>query len=145
MSSHGARISIDPAAEAGRLADLFNDLSQAVDEFRLSDFDPPLTMSQMSRLKNEAQALEDRAHFFTAEAIGATLQTIQQDLANIKAVTAQAQQQFKVLTNISKAITIATSALSLATAIAAGNPVTIAAAAKDLAGTLDTGFDDNLG
>jgi len=145
MSSHGARISIDPAAEAGRLADLFNDLSQAVDEFRLSDFDPPLTMSQMSRLKNEAQALEDRAHFFTAEAIGATLQTIQQDLANIKAVTAQAQQQFKVLTNISKAITIATSALSLATAIAAGNPVTIAAAAKDLAGTLGTGFDDNLG
>jgi len=141
MGSHGARISIDPTAEAGRLADLFNDLSQAVDEFRLSDLDPPLTMLQMSRLKNEAQALEDRAHFFTAEAIGATLQTIQQDLANIKAVTAQAQQQFQVLTNISKAIAIATSALSLATAIAAGNPLNIAAAAKGLAETLDPGFD----
>jgi hypothetical protein len=123
------------------LADLFNDLSQAVDEFRLSDLDPPLTMAQMSRLKNEAQALEDRAHFFTADAIGATLQTIQQDLANIKGVTAQAQQQFKVLTNISKAIAIATSALSLATAIAAGNPVTIAAAAKGLAETLNIGSD----
>jgi len=141
MGSHGTRISIDPAAEAGRLADLFNDLSQAVDEFRLSDLDPPLTMAQMSRLKNEAQALEDRAHFFTAEAIGATLQTIQPDLANIKAVTLQAQAQFKVLTNISKAIAIATSALSLATAIAAGNPVTIVAAAKGLAETVGTGSD----
>jgi hypothetical protein len=141
MSSHGAHVSIDPAAEAGRLADLFNDLSQAVDEFRLSDLDPPLTMFQMSRLKNEAQALEDRAHFFTADAIGATLQTIQQDLANIKSVTLQAQQQFKVLTNISRAIAIATSALSLATAIAAGNPLNIAAAAKGLAETLDAGSD----
>ncbi len=142
MSSHGAHVAVDPAAEAGRLADLFNDLSQAVDEFRLSDQDPPLTGYQMARLKDEAQALEDRAHYFTAEAIGATLQSIQPELANIKAVTSQAQAQLKVLTNISKAIAIATSALSLATAIAAGNPSSIGAAAKALAETLVTGSGD---
>jgi hypothetical protein len=142
MSSHGARVVVDPAAEAGRLADLFNDLSQAVDEFRLSDQDPPLTGYQMARLKDEAQALEDRAHYFTAEAIGATLQSIQQELANIKAVTSQAQAQLRVLNNISRAIAIATSALSLATAIAAGNPSSIGAAAKALAETLGTGSGD---
>ncbi len=142
MSSQGARVVIDPVAEAGRLADLFNDLSQAVDDFRLGDQDPPLTPYQMARLKDEAQALEDRAHYFTAEAIGATLQSIQQELANIKVVTSQAQAQLKVLTDISKAITIATSALSLATAIAAGNPSSIAAAAKALAETLATESND---
>lgn len=143
MSTRGARVTIDPAAEAGRLADLFNDLSQAVDEFRLSDLDPPLTSNQMARLKAEAQALEDRAHLFTAEAIGATLQSIQQELANIKAVTIQARAHLKVLTNVSRAILIATSALSLATAIAAGNPSSIVAAGKALAETLVTGSGES--
>jgi len=69
-------VPIDPAAEAGQLADLFNSLSQALDDFRLGDRIPPLPADQLARLKDEAQALEDRAHFFTAQAIGATLQSI---------------------------------------------------------------------
>jgi hypothetical protein len=129
-------VAIDPAAEANQMADLFNDLSQAVDDFRLSDLDPPLSTDQASRLKDEAQSMEDRAHYFTAEAIGATLQSIQPDLANIKAVTAEAKSQLNNLDDISKAISIATSALSLGTAIAAGNPMSIAAAATALAQTL---------
>ena len=127
---------IDPAAEAGGLADLFNDLSQAVDDFRLTDHDPPLTMDQMARLKDEAQALEDRAHHFTAEAIGATLQAIQPNLQNIKDVTADAKNQLTVLNDVSKAISIATSGLSLGTAIAAGNPLSVASAAQALAQTI---------
>jgi len=127
---------IDPAAEAGELADLFNNLSQALDDFRLDDHVPPLTTDQMARLKDEAQALENRAHHFTAEAIGATLQSIQSDLAKIKSETAEANTQLRVLKDVSKVITIATSALSLGTAIAAGDPLTIAAAADALAQTL---------
>ena len=136
MAAPAGPIEIDPAAEAGQLADLFNNLSQAVDDFRLADHDPPLTTDQMSRLKDEAQALEDRAHHFTAEAIGATLQSIQSDLGSIKAVTTDAKNQLAVLNDVSKAISIATSALSLGTAIAAGNPLSIASAAQALAQTI---------
>ena len=136
MATPGPPVPIDPVAEAGQLADLFNNLSQALDDFRLGDHTPPVPADQLARLKDEAQAMEDRAHFFTAQAIGATLQSIQSDLANIKAVTAQAKNQLAVLNDVSKVITIATSALSLGTAIAAGNPVSIAAAADALAQTL---------
>jgi hexokinase len=123
---------IDPVAEANNLANLFNDLSQAVDAFRLN-FRPPLQQEEMSRLKDEAQALQDRAHHFTAEAIGATLQTIQPQLADITAVTTKAKKQLQNLNNVSKAINIATSALALGVAIAAGDPATIASAAQALA------------
>jgi uncharacterized phage infection (PIP) family protein YhgE len=136
MAPPAAPVPIDPAAEAGQLADLFNNLSQALDDFRLGDHVPPVPDDQLARLKDEAQALEDRAHYFTAQAIGATLQSIQSGLANIKAVTAQAKAQLGVLNDVSKAISIATSALSLGTAIAAGNPASIAAAADALAQTL---------
>jgi hypothetical protein len=136
MASPAILVPIDSATEAGEMADLFNNLSQALDDFRLGDLVPPLTPDQASRLKDEAQAMEDRAHYFTGQAIGATLQSIQPDLANIKAVTAQAKTQLGVLNDVSKAISIATSALSLGTAIAAGDPVSIAAAADTLAQTL---------
>ena len=122
---------IDLAAEANALANAFYDFSDAVDDYRFS-FDPPLKPADMARLKDESQALQDRAHYFTAQAIGATLKTIQTDLGKIKAVTAQAQQQLKNLINVSKGIKVATSVLSLGTAIAAGNPATILAAAQAL-------------
>jgi hypothetical protein len=132
-------VPINPAVEARRLADLFSSLSQALDEFRLGEHDPPIPADQFARLKKDAQALEDRAHFFTAKAIGATLQSIQADLSNIKAVTAQAKTQLVVLKDISRVISIATSALALGSAIAAGNPGSIAAATAELAGTLASG------
>jgi uncharacterized phage infection (PIP) family protein YhgE len=127
---------IDPAAEADQLVDLFNNLSQALDAFRLADHVPPIATDELARLKDDAQALEDCAHYFTAQAIGATLQSIQPDLANIKAVTAQAKTQLGKLNDISKVISIGASALSLGTAIAAGNPASIAAAATALTQTL---------
>jgi hypothetical protein len=136
MAPPTAPLPIDPAAEAGELADLFNDLSQKVDDFRLADHAPALTPDQLARLKDEAQALEDRAHYFTAQAIGATLQSIQSDLASIKAVSAQAKTQLGKLNDVSKIISVATSALSLGTAIAAGNPASIIAATKALTQTL---------
>ena len=96
MAAPTGPVPIDQAAEAGQLVDLFNNLSQALDDFRLADHTPPLATDELARLKDEAQALEDRAHYFTAQAIGATLQSIQPDLANIKAVTAQAKTQVGV-------------------------------------------------
>lgn len=136
MATLATPIQIDAAAEAGQLADLFNDLSQALDDFRLADHSPPISADKLARLKDEAQGMEDRAHYFTAKAIGATLQSIQPDLAKIKAMTAQAKAQVGKLNNASKVISIGTSALSLGTAIAAGNPLSIAAAAEALLQTL---------
>ena len=58
------------------------------------------------------------------------------NMENIKNVTGDATRQLGHLTDVSKAITIATSALSLGTAIAAGNPVSIVAATEALAQAL---------
>jgi hypothetical protein len=137
MASKPTPVPIDVAAEAAQLASLFNSLSQALDDFRLGDNIPPNTpLDQLGRLKDEAQALEDRAHYLTAQAIGATLQSIQPDLARIKAVTANAKAQLGILNNVAKVISIATSALSVGTAIAAGNPASIVAAAEAFAQTV---------
>lgn len=119
------------AAEANALAEQFYAASTALDKFRLS-FDPPLPLPQRKRLKDEADALESRAQYFTAEAIGATLASIQSDLARIDSTTNDAVQQLKHLEDVQKGIAIATSLLTLGTAIAAGNPATIIAAAQGL-------------
>jgi hypothetical protein len=139
MAGQGVVNPIDPAAEANNLASLFYSLSEAVDDFRLTPRDPPLAPldpTSAGRLKDEAQALDDRAHYFTAQAIGATLQAIQPNLANIKTLTAEAQQQVNIANAVDKVITVVTSALSLGTAIAAGNVTSIASAAQALAQTL---------
>jgi hypothetical protein len=127
---------IDPATEADNLANIFFSLSQAVDNFRFAPRNPPLTDVQASRLKDESQALDDRAHHFTAEAIGATLQSIQGNLVDIKSLTAKVKQQVQNLNEVDKVITIVTSALSLGTAIAAGNVPNIMSAAQALAGEI---------
>jgi hypothetical protein len=127
---------IDPAAEANNLANLFYSLSQAVDDFRLTDRTPPLSPTEAGRLKDESQGLDDRAHYFTAQAIGATLQSIQANLTDIKELTAEAQTQVNELDDVDKVIGIVTSVLSLGTAIAAGNVPSILAAANALDGTL---------
>ena len=136
MAGNAVANPIDPAAEANNLANLLYDLSEAVDDFRLANRDPPLNPTDAGRLKDEAQALDDRAHYFTAQAIGATLQAIQANLTDIKALTAEAQNQVNNLNSVEKVIMIATSVLSLGTAIAAGNVPSILAAANALDSTL---------
>jgi hypothetical protein len=125
---------IDPIAESYNLANIFYALSQAVDNFRFATRNPPLTGFQAQQLKLRSQDLDNQAHLFTAEAIGATLQAIQADLANIKTLTAQAQQQVQNLNAVDKVVKIVTSVLSLGTAIAAGNVASVLASAQALAG-----------
>ena len=135
MASSVTIFPVDPAAEARRLADLFSDLSDAVDDLLLTA--PAKTPPErLASLRAQAQALEDKSHFFTAKAIGATLQSIQQDLDHIKKVTTQAKAQLGVLNEVSKAIAIATSAVNLGTAIAEGNPAAILTATDALATTI---------
>lgn len=124
---------IDPVAEANNLANSFYTLSQAIDSFRFAARTPPLTDIQAGQLKDESQALVNQAHYFTAQAIGATLVAIQTDLANIKTLIAQVQQQVQKMNDFDKVIKIVTSALSLGTAIAAGDVANILSSAQALA------------
>ena len=127
---------IDPVAEANNLANCFYALSQAVDSFRFATRIPPLTDIQAGQLKDESQGLDNQAHYFTAQAIGATLQSIQSDLANIKTLTAQAAQQVQKLKDVDKVIKIVTSVLNVGTAIAAGNVTSILSAVNALSGAI---------
>lgn len=120
---------IDPVSQALQLVDLFHALSQALDEFRLSDKLPAATPpDQRALLKKQAQDLEAVSHRFTAAAIKAILQSIQPDLAKIKGVTAEAKTQLGHLNTVSKVISIATAAVALGAAIASGDPLAIAPA-----------------
>ncbi len=132
MASMATPSPFDPAAEARRLAALFDDFSTSVDEYRLTlPDDTP--KEQLSRLKIQAQILESQSHQFTADAIGATLAAIQHDLAHVKEVTAQAKDQLNVLNSVAKAISIASSAVDLGLAIVSGSPGGILAATESLA------------
>jgi len=121
-------MSTNAAMTAGDLADLFNDLSQAIDDFRLSDAvqdgaDP----STLARLKDEAQALENRAHQFITQDMTSTLARIQPDLQRIVAATDRVKRQTGVLNSVTKAIDIATAGVALGAAIATGNLASIGA------------------
>jgi hypothetical protein len=125
----------DPAAAANRMADRFFAASDAVDRFRLG-VRPPLPRELMNNLRDISHALESRAQLYTAQAIGATLASIEDDLASIEKTTTDATTQLEHLQNVEKGISIATSLLSLCTAIAAGDASTILAASSSLAGLL---------
>ena len=117
---------------AGDLADLFNGLSQSIDDFRVNA-PPGTTTDDLARLKDEAQALENRAHQFIAQDMAETLSRIQPDLQTIVDATAKVQQQIGVLNDVSKAISIATAGVALGAAIATGNIAAIGSTAQAFA------------
>ena len=125
-------LTIDTAAQANLLANQFYSCSAAVDAFRLN-CNPPLPADQMAQLKLKADALSDQAYAFTADAIGATLATIQPDLDKIRTVTGQAADQLNHLNEVSEVITMATAVFDLGVAIASGNPGSILGAGETLA------------
>lgn len=132
MNPH-QQVPIDPAKEAGELADLFIAWSQQIDDFRTGDDVPPgTTPTQLAQLKKRAQDLADQGHKFTADAIGATLQAVQADLTKIKTATATAAAQVTVLNNVSKIISIATAGVALGTSIVSGNLPSIFSTAEEL-------------
>ena len=137
MASPVTQFPIDPAAEARRMAALFDDFSAAVDKMILNAPDGT-PQDQLTALKTQSEAFETISNKFTAEAIGATLQAVQADLANIKTVTAQAKDQLGALNDVAKAISIGTAALNLGTAILAGDPIAILGAVQSIAQGVST-------
>src|ERR1017187_1626046 len=101
---------IDPVKQAEELAQIFFNLSNAVDDFRLRNFNA-LSPTEQQRLKDQAQALDTRGQQYTADASGAILQGIQPHLQNIKQATQSAQDALAHLNNVVKAITIVDAAV----------------------------------
>jgi len=127
------QIPFDPAAEADRLFEIFNGLSNSLDEFLISANLPP---AESAPVQAHSRKLEDMAHHFTAVSMAATLRAIQPQLDGIKTVTAEAKEQLNHLNDVAKVIAIAQAAVNVGTAIAGANPAAILGAAEGLAHTL---------
>ncbi len=121
----------DPVKQAEELAQMFFDLSNAVDDFRLRNFTtiPP---AEQQQLKDQAQALATRGQQYTAEALGAILADIQPHLKNIQQATRDAQDALAHLNEVAKAIAIVDAAVGLAGSIATGDLGSIGANAQGL-------------
>ena len=111
---------IDPVKQAEELARIFFTLSNAVDDFRLDNYDA-LPPDKQRQLKDQAQALAMRAQQYTADALGAILQAIQPHLQDIKQATQGAKEALAHLNNLEKGIAIVDAAVALARSIADGD------------------------
>jgi hypothetical protein len=111
---------INPIRQAEDLAQVFFNLSNAVDAFRLSNYGG-LSPADQQRLKDQAQALDTRGQQCTADALGAVLQGIQPHLANIKKATQNAQDALAHLNDVARGIAIVDSAVALVGSIVAGD------------------------
>src|ERR1017187_8813224 len=111
---------IDPVKQAEELAQIFFNLSNAGDDFRLRNFNA-LSPTGQQRLKDQAQALDTRGQQYTADALAAILQGIQPHLQNIKQATPSAQAALAHLNNVVKAITIVDAAVALVGSIVTGD------------------------
>jgi len=128
MASSANLFPVDAAAAAGVLADHFAALSDAADRLTLN-----APADQAAVLSASAQRLMDFSHRFTADAIAATLASVQGDLAAIQSATKTAKEQLAVLTDITKAVAIAGAAVGLGAAIVLGDAGGIIGAAGALA------------
>jgi hypothetical protein len=122
---------IDPVKQAEELAQIFYNLSHAVDDFRLANY-ATLPSADQARLKDQAQALTTRAQQCTADALSAIRQSIQPHLANIKQAAQSAQDALARLNDIAKGIAIVDSAVALVGSIVSGNPASIGDAVQGL-------------
>jgi hypothetical protein len=111
---------IDPAKQAEELAKIFFNLSNAVDAFRVNNYDA-LSPADRQRLKDQAQALDTRGQQCTADALAAILQGIQSHLADIKKATRNAQDALAHLNDVAKGIAIVDFVVGLVGSIVSGD------------------------
>ena len=117
--------------DPGSLARQFYSLSQALDDYRLAHWDQ-LPVDVRGQLKDEAQALDTRAHYLTAAALQQISAAIQPELDAITSATADAEAALDHLQTVDSAISIAIAAVSLGAAIATGSIASITSAVTTL-------------
>ena len=111
---------IDPVKQAEELAQIFFTLSNAVNDFRLDNYNA-LPPDKQQQLKDQAQALAMRGQQYTADALAAIQQAIQPHLQDIKQATQNAKEALAHLNNLEKGIAIVNAAVALVGSIVAGD------------------------
>ncbi len=118
--------SADPAVEAAELAELFQELSEAVDEFRLDEQIRHLTgRDQLVKLKFLGQKLDEQVGAFQTEETVELLAVTQPDLGRIKLLAVEAKVRIALLEDADRVIAIAVAGLSAGAAIVSGDAVLI--------------------
>jgi hypothetical protein len=116
----------DPENIAAQLSDDFLQMSMAIDQIRATSTN--LSDADAQRLGMTARQLDELSDQLNAAAVAQILASIQPQLASITQATQAAKDALKKAENIQKDFNIAGAALTLAAAILAGNPSTIASA-----------------
>ncbi|MEI9972309.1 MAG: hypothetical protein WDO73_09805 [Ignavibacteriota bacterium] len=109
---------IDSEKQAEQLAQIFANLSAAVDRYRFDHW-ATITDDKRQQLKIQAQVLAMRSQQCTADALGSILLSIQPHLPNIEKATQDAQDTLATLKDVAKALAIVDAAVSLVYSIAA--------------------------
>ena len=117
-------------SDAAELSQTYFDLSKEMDEFRdTHDLDP----DEQTHLKDLAHQLDDISAHFTIEDIAEKLSSIEDQVEQIKKVTASAKQSLKKLEHADEVIKVAAALVSLGLGAESGNVGTIGGALGDLA------------
>jgi hypothetical protein len=116
---------IDAAKQAEGLAQIFFNLSDAVDDFWQRNY-ADLSADQAREFKVQAQALASQGQRCSAQALAAILQDIQPHLADIKQAAQDAQNALARLNDIAKAAAIVDSAVALGHSVCTGDLGSIA-------------------
>jgi len=126
---------VTTADQARQLADLFSQMADTVGAYRDAHYSE-LAPDERLKLEQQIQQLDDFCDQFTAEAIQATLETIQGDLDRIVSVTRDAGQALKHLTKIAEISSILSSVADLAYDITAADYGAVPGAIQDIVGAV---------
>jgi predicted metal-dependent hydrolase len=116
--------------QARALANEFLKASEAISDYRFQSAES-LSNDDVLALKSLELKLANQSDDFTAVAIKLTLQDLEQTVAQIVKITAQAREAIATLNDVRRAISIAANLVALGEAIAAGNPAGILAAVQN--------------
>ncbi len=130
------------ADHARQLANLFAQMSEAVDAYRTQHF-VELTPEQRQELEDRIQQLDDIHDRFTETAIEDTLNSIKGDLDRITAVTTHAQQSLAHLNSVGEVIRVVSAASALAEVILTADYGAIPQAIEDLIQAVPKTADKN--
>ena len=108
------------ADQVRELAGFFHDLSVALGDYRLGNWDQ-LSPDQKRSLENLEWKLLNYSSVFTTTAISRTLSELQSTLPAIRNATAKAIEVIKNLRTVDRVFRIATAAGALGAAIASGD------------------------
>jgi hypothetical protein len=120
------------ADDARRIAEDFRGLARELMEYRLREWDA-LSFDERQQLRHLQQSLLNHASHMTGQALLLALAQLESDLETITTVTGDLRKRMRALQKVGQIITLATSGVTLAAAIATGSPPAILQAARDAA------------